>query len=76
MSCHTENGYRSMKRLLGERDQDAIKGFLSVLRSTDKEKNPYLGIMPPLAASDEELNDLAAYLRTINETKISAAGAN
>jgi len=66
MSCHTTDGYRSMKKLLGERDEDAIYGFLSMLKETTPEKNQYLGIMPPVVGQDEELKELAAYLHTIN----------
>lgn len=66
MSCHTENGYRAINRLIGERDKDAIEGFLKTLRSTDKDSNPYLGIMPPFVGNDTELKGLAAYLSTLN----------
>lgn len=66
MSCHTENGYRGIKRLLGERDLDSIEGFIKTLRSPDKETNPYIGIMPPFAGNDSEIKDLAAYLSTLN----------
>lgn len=69
MSCHTQTGYRSMKRLLGERDREAIHGFLQILRQTDPEKNPYHGIMPPLAGQDEDVEALADYLNTINNTQ-------
>lgn len=68
MSCHTTDGYRSMKKLLGERDEEAIYGFLSMLKETDPEKNQYLGIMPPVAAQDGELKQLAKYLYTINHS--------
>jgi len=66
MSCHTENGYRSMKKLLGERDREAIEGFLTVLKETEPGKNPYVGVMPPLVGDEKDLKDLAAYLSTIN----------
>lgn len=66
MSCHTLDGYRSMRRLLGTRDEDAIVNFLNILRSTDPQKNSYFGIMPPLAANDAELKNLAAYLASLN----------
>lgn len=66
MSCHTTDGYRSMKKLLGERDEDAIYGFLTMLKETNPEKNQYLGIMPPLTGQDTELKALAKYLTTIN----------
>jgi len=67
MSCHTINGYRSMKNLLGDRNEESLVGFLNMLKETDKEKNPYSGIMPPLAANQDEVKLLAKYLATINE---------
>ncbi|MBS1996103.1 MAG: cytochrome ubiquinol oxidase subunit I [Cyanobacteria bacterium SZAS LIN-2] len=73
MACHTENGYRSMKKLLGERDEDAISSFLGMIKDTDPKKNNYTNIMPPLAASDAEMKCLAKYLATINA---EAAAAN
>jgi mono/diheme cytochrome c family protein len=66
MSCHTENGYRSIKRMLGDRDKETILSFLKMLKERDKEKNPYMGIMPPLAANDAEMQELASYLATLN----------
>lgn len=66
MSCHTVKGYRSMKKLLGTRDQESLVNFLGMLREQDKDKNPYVGIMPPLAANDAEIKLLAKYLSTIN----------
>ena len=67
MACHTETGYRSMKKLLGERDEEAIAGFLHMLKEQDPKKNNYSGIMPPLAANEEEVKYLAKYLATINQ---------
>jgi len=73
MSCHTEKGYRAMQKMLGERDRDSIQSFLQMLKEHDKDKNPYFGIMPPLAANDDEIKDLAAYLSTLNQKKQSDA---
>lgn len=70
-SCHTQNGYRGMKRLLGERDADATLSFLNILKNTDRHKNPYVGIMPPVIGTDEELKSLAAYLTTLNHPEKS-----
>jgi mono/diheme cytochrome c family protein len=75
MSCHTTNGYRSMKKLLGERDEEAIYGFLTMLKETNPEKNQYLGIMPPLAGQDGELRQLAKYLYTINHEGAANVGS-
>ncbi len=73
MACHTVSGYRSMKSLLGSRDEEALKSFLAMLKDPDKSKNPYAGIMPPLAANDEEMRLLAKYLATINEKERAQA---
>ncbi len=67
MACHTEKGYRSMRKLLGSRDEQGIANFLQILRETDKTKNNYANIMPPLAVTEPELKYLAKYLSTINE---------
>ncbi|HMP52061.1 MAG TPA: hypothetical protein PKD05_10965, partial [Candidatus Melainabacteria bacterium] len=61
MSCHTENGYRSMKKLIGERDKEAVVGFLNLMKETDPEKNPYSGLMPPFVGDQEDMDKLAAY---------------
>ena len=66
MACHTIKGYRSMKKLLGVRDEDAITSLLQMLKDPDPKKNNYSGIMPPLAANDGELKCLAKYLATVN----------
>ena len=66
MSCHTVDGYRSMKKLIGTRDKDSIVGFLNLLRQTEAGKNPYHGIMPPFAGDDEDIKLLANYLYSIN----------
>ncbi len=73
MSCHTESGYRSMRKLLGARDEDAIASFLNILRETDPKKNSYSGIMPPLAVNDEEARCLAKYLATLNAKQRESA---
>jgi cytochrome bd-type quinol oxidase subunit 1 len=74
-SCHTREGYRSLKRLLGTRDQDAILSFLKILKSTDGKQNPYAGIMPPVIGTDAELKDLSAYLYTLNHPEAKEAMA-
>ena len=72
MSCHTVDGYRSMKKLLGTRDQDAIIGFLNLLHQSEADKNPYHGIMPPFAGSDEDIHLLSSYLYSINNSPNSS----
>lgn len=66
LACHTVDGYRSMKKLLGARDEEAIDNFLQILRKDDPKTNNYTGIMPTLAVNDAELKSLAKYLSTIN----------
>lgn len=67
ISCHTIDGYRSMRKLMGTRDLEAIESFLLTIKETDKEKNPYLHIMPPLVGTAEEVHALAQYLKTLNQ---------
>lgn len=68
MSCHTESGYRSMKKLLGERDKEAIVSFLELMKETDPKKNPYSGLMPPFVGDQEDMDKLATYLASINNS--------
>jgi hypothetical protein len=70
MICHTTDGYRSMKKLLGERDLEGIKTFLLMMRETDPDKNSYLNIMPPLVGTDKEVEALAEYLVTLKPVKL------
>ncbi|MDR3710133.1 MAG: cytochrome ubiquinol oxidase subunit I [Capsulimonadaceae bacterium] len=65
MSCHTINGYRSMKHLLGDRDDKAIGNILTMLKE-NKPDSPYHAFMPPLATSDEETDALKYYLLSLN----------
>jgi mono/diheme cytochrome c family protein len=67
MSCHTETGYRGIKKLIGERDKDAIVGFVKTLKEQDKDKNPYLGIMPPFVGDDHDIEALSEYLAGLNQ---------
>lgn len=73
LSCHTTNGYRSMKRLLGERDGKAIRNTLDMLHSNAPD-SPYRKYMPPLVGTDEEVEALASYLETLTP-KIDAPKA-
>lgn len=66
MNCHTERGYRSMSKLLADRDEKAIGLFLESLHQTEPKKNPYRKIMPPLVGTESERKALAAFLYTIN----------
>ena len=64
MACHTVDGYRSIKRLLGPRNREGIDNFLAVLHE-HKPDSPYHAYMPWLAGTKEEIASLAAYLATL-----------
>jgi cytochrome bd ubiquinol oxidase subunit I len=65
LACHTVDGYRSMKRLLGERDRKSIGSLLLVLHN-HKADSPYRSFMPPLVGTSEEISALGDYLATLN----------
>lgn len=69
MACHTIDGYRSMKLMVGERNEKAIRSFLEMMRSKDPEKNQYIKIMPPLVGKGYELDALAKYLHSLGGIK-------
>jgi mono/diheme cytochrome c family protein len=74
MSCHTLDGYRSMRNFLADRDEKAIGNILTMLRKHDKE-SPYSNYMPPLVGSDEEIAALQAYLVSLKSgpgTKVAS----
>lgn len=71
MSCHTESGYRSMKKLLQGRDAKALGQLLKMLHEPPKD-SPYPKYMPPLVGNTEEMGYLAAYLETLSGAKPSA----
>ncbi len=61
MSCHTVDGYRSIKRLLAGRNRAAISNFLKTLHEC-KPDSPYKRFMPPLVGTPEEITSLGDYL--------------
>ncbi|MBN9123069.1 MAG: cytochrome c, partial [Planctomycetes bacterium] len=63
-SCHTPDGYRSMKVLLGDRDRKGIDNLLDTLHR-HADDSPYRKFMPPLTGSSEERAALADYLSTL-----------
>jgi len=65
MSCHSIESYRSMRRLLGDRNREAISSLLQVLHDY-KPDSPYRAFMPPLAGTPEEIRALGDYLATLN----------
>ncbi len=65
MSCHTESGYRSMKRLLQQRDAKGIAQLLKMLHEA-KPDSMYVKYMPPLVGSEAEILALAQYLEILS----------
>ncbi|XVJ50819.1 MAG: hypothetical protein HEQ32_01515 [Vampirovibrio sp.] len=73
-SCHTAkgNGYRSMQRLLLNRNKDAILSLLTLMKDNhvvDEKgvaKTMYHGYMPPVVGHQDEIDALATYLSTLN----------
>ncbi len=61
LACHTVSGYRSMKRLLHERNEQAIQNILAMLHDP-QEGSPYRAFMPPLVGTEPEIQALAVYL--------------
>jgi cytochrome d ubiquinol oxidase subunit I len=74
-SCHTVDGYRSMKQLLGERDEKAILALLQTMQNLDPKQNPYTTIMPPVIGKKSELEALSKYLYSIKHPE-TAQSAN
>ena len=64
MACHTIDGYRSMRRLLADRDRAAIGSILTMLHEY-KEDSIYRAYMPPLVGLPDEVNALGDYLATL-----------
>ncbi len=65
MACHTVGAYRSMKKLVAERDRVSIGNFLKILHE-NKSDSPYHAFMPPLVGTQEEIEALGDYLETLN----------
>jgi mono/diheme cytochrome c family protein len=74
MACHTVNGYRSMRNLLGERDRQAIGNILNMLHLYE-ENNPYNLYMPPLVGFEQEIRALGDYLDALNRRKDAGTAA-
>ena len=68
LACHTTNAYRSMKRLLGERNRETIGSLLTVLHE-HKPDSPYRSFMPALVGTNEEIAALGDYLATLRADK-------
>jgi len=61
MSCHTVDGYRSMRKFLAGRDRESIGNILQMLHDPS-DTSPYVQYMPPLVGTDYEIQSLNDYL--------------
>jgi hypothetical protein len=66
MSCHTQDGYRSMIRLLQNRDRQAIGNLTAILHNHASD-SPYRAFMPPLVGTSAEIDALGDYLATLSQ---------
>ena len=67
MSCHTESGYRSMKRLLQGRDKNNVDKLLKMLHEMPQD-SPYRKYMPPVVGNPDEIAALSMYLSTLSRS--------
>ncbi len=86
-SCHTIDGYLSIRKLVAPVDPDMLNGILATMHDEGKEyasgtythqghvstdKLDY-PLMPPLVGTDEEQEALAAYLLTLKPSHVAEA---
>ena len=71
-ACHTQDAYRSMKRLLAGRDRASIGSLLAILHDY-KPDSPYRAFMPPLVGTTNEIQALGDYLATLGPAEIPVA---
>jgi cytochrome bd ubiquinol oxidase subunit I len=64
-SCHTIDGYRSLRRLTAGRDRRSLGNLLTLFHEP-KPDSPYRRFMPPLTGTQTEINSLADYLYSLN----------
>ncbi len=60
-ACHTLDGYRPLRKLLSGRDRANIGNFITMLHDY-KPDMPYRRFMPPMAGTQQDVNDLTDYL--------------
>lgn len=75
LACHTVDGYRSMRKLLGERDRQSIGNLLGVLH-TYAEDSPYRAYMPPLVGTPDEIEALGDYLAALIASPVAIEQAD
>jgi cytochrome bd-type quinol oxidase subunit 1 len=61
LSCHTETGYRAMKKYLTGRSNESIANLMKTLHDY-KSDSPYRAYMPQLAGKSDEVAALSDYL--------------
>lgn len=71
LSCHTLDGYRSLRRLLAARDGKAIGNLLTMLHD-HKPDSPYSRYMPPLVGTPAEIEALRQYLDSTVHGKLTS----
>jgi cytochrome bd-type quinol oxidase subunit 1 len=60
-SCHTLDGYRSLTRLLADRDRAGISNFIVMLHE-HKPDSQYSRFMPPMVGTQQDIDDLTNFL--------------
>ncbi len=84
-SCHTLDGYLSIRKLVAPVDPDMLRGILSTLREEGKEYSStgyvHQGhvatekldypLMPPLVGTDQEVDALASYLLSLKPSHVA-----
>ena len=60
-SCHTMDGYRPMRQLMAGRDRANIESFVTMLHDY-KPDMTYRRFMPPMAGTEQDIDDLTDYL--------------
>jgi len=70
-ACHTKEryGYRSVVdlNLKAERNKEAIKNFVELIKSNDPNVNMYLRYMPQFLGNDKETDALIEYINSLVE---------
>jgi cytochrome d ubiquinol oxidase subunit I len=66
MACHTLNGYRSIHKLLRNRDEAGIESMMKLLYEY-KADSIYRAFMPPLVGTRGEISSLVVFLSDITK---------
>jgi cytochrome bd-type quinol oxidase subunit 1 len=74
-SCHTMDGYRPMRQLMAGRDRANIESFVTMLHDY-KPDMTYRRFMPPMAGTEQDIDDLTDYLNAKVNPPAAATQAN